>query len=122
MFFGKIKDTKDEWGFDIYERNFDFYTEIDDDTHMDIVNNANQNGKIIKGDKFGRPILVDPPPPSTEEINKNKLLKLKNYLEETDWYVIRFSETSIPIPNEIKQKRQEAREEISMLQNTLNSK
>lgn len=34
------------------------------------------------------------------------------YLRETDWYVTRFSETGAPIPDEVKQLRQEARDKI----------
>lgn len=35
-----------------------------------------------------------------------------DYLKSTDWYVARFSETGKEIPEEIKQKRQEARDSI----------
>jgi hypothetical protein len=34
------------------------------------------------------------------------------YLDLTDWYVVRFSETGVAIPDEIKTKRQEARDAI----------
>ena len=43
-----------------------------------------------------------------EEINLNN----RNYLQETDWYVIRFTETGVPIPQEILNKRAEARLQI----------
>lgn len=35
--------------------------------------------------------------------------KARQYLADTDWYVVRFSELGTPIPNDIKVKRQEAR-------------
>lgn len=38
--------------------------------------------------------------------------KAKQYLADTDWYVVRFSELGTPIPNDIKVKRQEARSVI----------
>lgn len=34
------------------------------------------------------------------------------YLRETDWMVTRFAETGTPIPDDIKQKRQQARDAI----------
>lgn len=34
------------------------------------------------------------------------------YLAETDWMVTRFAETGTPIPDDIKQKRQQARDAI----------
>lgn len=50
--------------------------------------------------------------------NNNEIKILENYLKETDWYSIRFSETGKNIPNEIKTKRQEARDRISQLKKT----
>lgn len=43
-----------------------------------------------------------------ETINKNA----RAYLENTDWYVTRFIETGVQIPDEITQKRAEARGKI----------
>lgn len=118
MFFGKIKNTDDEWGFDVFETTFDNPIEIDDDTHMSIIEEANNKGKLIKGDKDGQPILVDPPEPTEKEKAEQRLHELEAYLTETDWYVIRNADTGVPVPNDIKQKRQEAREEISQLRLT----
>ncbi len=36
----------------------------------------------------------------------------KQYLKDTDWYVTRLTETGTPIPGDVIQKRQEARENI----------
>lgn len=49
-----------------------------------------------------------------EKIDK-QIEELQKYLDETDWYTTRYSETGVPIPEEIKQKRQEARNTISEL-------
>ena len=49
------------------------------------------------------------------EIDAEKIAELQQYLDDTDWYAVRFAETGIEIPEEVKQKRQEAREEISNL-------
>jgi len=58
-----------------------------------------------------------------ETVNKEKaeaenlatIQALTTYLFNTDWYVVRYSETLVPIPEEILQKRQEARDTISQL-------
>lgn len=115
VFFGKIKGTENEWGFDIFEKTFESYIEVDDDEHMSIIEKANNEGKLISGDKDGNPILVDPPPPTDEEVKQSRLNELESYLSQTDWYAIRFADTGEPIPEGIKQKRQDARNEISKL-------
>lgn len=46
--------------------------------------------------------------PSQDEINSESL----RYLAETDWYVIRFMETGIEIPEGISEARQDARDKI----------
>ena len=71
--------------------------------------------KQIKGDKDGNPILIDYPPPTEEEIKTSRIQKLETYLETTDWYAIRFADSGVEIPVEIKRQRQLAREEISEL-------
>lgn len=121
MYFGKIKKTEDEWGFDVFTETFESYKSIDSETHMKIIEEANAEGKIIKGDKEGNPILVEPPPPTEEEIKQQRLAELERYLQTTDWYAIRFADSGTPIPEEIKSKRQKAREEISTLREILNS-
>ena len=121
MYFGKIKYTDNEWGFDVFTETFESYKSIDSETHMKIIEEANAEGKIIKGDKEGNPILVEPPPPTEEEIKQQRLAELERYLQTTDWYAIRFADSGTPIPEEIKSKRQKAREEISTLRVILNS-
>lgn len=46
-----------------------------------------------------------------QELEKQKILKQQQYEEllPTDWYVVRFIETGIPVPEEILQQRQEIR-------------
>lgn len=53
-------------------------------------------------------IKIKPYIPSQEEINT----KARAYLAETDWYVVRFVETGVEIPQEILEARQKARESI----------
>jgi hypothetical protein len=118
MFFGKLKNNGD-WGFFPLKDRFEKCIEIDDKAHMELIEKANSTGKLISGDKKGNPILVDPPKPTEEEIAKSKINQLELYLKETDWYVIRYSDSGIEIPKEVKSKRQEAREEISKLRESI---
>ncbi len=115
MLFGKIKNSENEWGFSLTSRNFESFIEIDDKCHMEIVDKANQEGKLIKGDKNGYPVLEDPPPPTEDELNQKRIAELENYLKQTDWYVIRYADSGTSVPDEIKQKRAAARIEISEL-------
>lgn len=50
-----------------------------------------------------------------EKARLAKIEELEAYLAETDWYVIRFADTGEAIPEEIKTKRRDARDEISRL-------
>lgn len=115
VYFGKLKGTEDEWGFDNFESSFETFIETDEETNIKIIQQANEEQKIIKADKNGNPILVTRPQPTKQELNSIKIEELKNYLSDTDWYAIRFADTGEEIPVEIKKKRQEAREEIKRL-------
>lgn len=114
-YFGKIINTE-EWGFDCFKTSFENYIEITEEEHDSLVGQAQAQGKWISGDEEGHPILIDPPAPTPEEIKAQKLQELHSYLKSTDWYAIRYADTGVPIPAEIKQKRQETREEISELE------
>ena len=50
----------------------------------------------------------NPPPDPQIQINADALA----YLASTDWYVVRFSETGVAIPDDIKTARQVARDAI----------
>ena len=63
-------------------------------------------GKLIVADASGNPALTDPPPVDPQiAINARS----RKYLNDTDWYVIRFAETGEPVPEEITAARAEAR-------------
>jgi hypothetical protein len=51
-------------------------------------------------------------PPTPEEIQIQINTDALAYLASTDWYVVRFAETGVAIPDDIKTKRQEARDDI----------
>lgn len=55
------------------------------------------------------------PEPTAEVLKNIRIAELQNYLAATDWYAVRFAETGVEIPDEIKAERQAAREEISRL-------
>lgn len=48
-------------------------------------------------------------------INAERIAELQSLLNSTDWYAIRFAETGVEIPDNIKKERQAARDEISRL-------
>lgn len=117
MYFGKIKNGENEWGFDVFTETFESYKEISDDEHSRIIELANTEQKRISGDENGDPILTDYPAPTEEELNEREINELQSYLIATDWYAIRFADTGAPIPEEIKQRRANARLRISELRN-----
>lgn len=50
-----------------------------------------------------------------EKKNQERIAELEEYLKSTDWYAIRFADTSEEMPEDIKKARQDARDEISKL-------
>ncbi len=50
-----------------------------------------------------------------EKARLARIEELEAYLAKTDWYVIRHADTGKSIPEDIKTKRQDARDEISDL-------
>lgn len=52
-------------------------------------------------------------PPAVE--HADRIAELQMYLNETDWYAARLAEKGIPVPQDVSDKRQEAREEIERL-------
>lgn len=114
MLFGKIKGT-DNWGFDIFEKTFESFIEVDDKEHIELIEKANSTNKIIVGDKDGKPVLTDSPEPTDEQKAEQRIRELENYLSSTDWYVIRFADEGTPIPQEVKEKRASARKELSAI-------
>lgn len=72
---------------------------------------AGQNGAMIVKKEGYFEIIKNP----SEDVIGQKIDKLKDYLDSTDWYVVRFAETGVEIPEEVKDKRAEARAEIDRL-------
>ena len=105
------------WHFDSMKDNFKSCVEISDEEYESINNRLNSENKLLSGDKNGNPILIDPLAPTEEEQIRQRVEELELYLSQTDWYAIRFADTGEPIPEGVKQKRQEARDEISEIHN-----
>lgn len=57
--------------------------------------------------------------PTANELNERRISELEGYLNSTDWYAVRYAETGVEIPADIKTARQEARDEISDLREQL---
>lgn len=112
MYFGKFK-RDGTWGFGVFEDRFETYKEIDDDWHLAFIRKANLEQKRIDADENGNPILVDPPLPTEEEIIKQKIRDSEAYLNQTDWYLIRYYETGKAVPKNVVTKRANAREYLS---------
>ena len=106
------KTTKGFYDSEIYRNNIPSDSvEITKEYHT-VLLNGQSNGKIITGNSTGYPILIDPPSPTSQEIQEQKNQMAKNYLELTDWYVIRFVDTGVEMPEDVKLKRQQARDSI----------
>lgn len=108
--------TKDgtEYGFYLESDGLIDYVELTEEEHMALID-GQSTGKVIKFHQGEKPTLEEPDPPTAEELARNRIWELKNYLSKTDWYVARFADEGKEIPSDIKKKRKEAREEISEL-------
>lgn len=51
--------------------------------------------------------------PETKKMEQ--IIALQKFLNDTDWYAVRYAETGVEIPVDIKAKRQAAREKIDKL-------
>jgi hypothetical protein len=74
---------------------------------------CNENNAVIKVSESGEYIISEVPEPTEAEKLQREIDELQHYLDETDWYVTRQSETGLGIPEEVKDKRQQARDRIS---------
>ena len=87
-----------------------YIAEIDSITRDEQDDDGNTTAKTIR-----RFQIVRNPEPTTNELNEQRINELETYLNVTDWYAVRYAETGVEIPVDIKTARQAAREEISTL-------
>lgn len=85
--------------------------EITTEEHAALLEGQSQ-GKLIQSGTNGRPVLVDPPTLTPEQMKQANNSKHLKYLSDTDWYVVRQMDDGTPIPEEVKAKRAEARSSI----------
>lgn len=85
--------------------------EITAEEHAALLEGQSQ-GKRIQADENDYPILAERPLPTPEQILVQQLAEAQAYLERTDFYYPRFLETGEPAPEDVVQKRIEARELI----------
>ena len=85
--------------------------EITADDHSALLESQSQ-GKRIQADENGYPILAEQPLPTPEQILVKQLAEAQAYLARTDFYYPRFLETGEQVPEDVVQKRIEARELI----------
>ena len=91
-----------------------YIAEIDSITRDEQDEEGNTTSKTIR-----RFQIVRNPEPTTNELNEWRISELESYLNSTDWYAVRYAETGVEIPVDIKTARQAAREEISALREQL---
>jgi hypothetical protein len=84
--------------------------EIDPVTRDEQDDDGNTTAKTIR-----RFQIVRNAEPTTNELNEWRISELESYLNSTDWYAVRYAETGVEIPDDIKTARQAARDEISAL-------
>lgn len=57
-------------------------------------------------------LAITNPPPTPEELQEKTNAEARTYLASTDWYVVRFAETGVAIPDDIMTARKAARESV----------
>lgn len=76
---------------------------------------AGQNNASIDGTHFKEEGYFEIVKNAPIDYTALKIDELQKYLNSTDWYVTRFAETGVEIPEDVKEKRAEARKEIDRL-------
>lgn len=91
----------------IHEAIPDDAVEISEARRLELLE-GQSNGKQIQPGPDGLPVLIERVVTDEQRIIARKR-EARAYLADTDWYVARMTETSKPIPDDVLQKRQEAR-------------
>ena len=81
-------------------------------TEHQALTEGQSQGKRIQADETGYPFLADQFLPTPEQILVQQLAEAQAYLARTDFYYPRFLETGEQVPEDVVQKRIEAREFI----------
>ena len=113
MFYGK-KIGETEYGSYLETDGLETYVEVDTEEWMNLIDEANNNKRIVP-DENGNPILQDPPPPTNEELCQQRRNEALSYLSRTDYVAAKIAEGAATKEEyaEILEKRREARAAIN---------
>lgn len=104
----------------MYKINDVFYGDNEYAERADFCNKNNLMIVEIEPDEKGRRFQIQEiPAPTQKELNQQKIQKLKQKLEETDYQAIKFAEGQISSDDYvfIREQRQQWRNEINKLEN-----
>ena len=82
--------------------------EVDDALFFQTINENDGIWSMVKGNIIKLPL----PEPTPEQLQSQKNADARAYLLSTDWYVVRFAETGVAIPDEVIAARKAARESV----------
>ena len=97
----------------------DIITDENGKLYADAAAWCNENGAVLEEiepeNGVRRFKIVSVPEETDEEKREFRIAELQDFLDLTDWYAVRFAETGVAVPEDVKAERQAAREEISRL-------
>ena len=82
--------------------------EVDDALFFRTINENDGQWSLVKGKIVKLPF----PEPTPKQLQSQKNAEARAYLLSTDWYVVRFAETGVAIPDEVITARKSARESV----------
>ncbi len=109
MFFSKT--TNAFYAPDVHKNIPQDSVEITPEYHQELLL-GQANGKEVRADEKGFPRLYEASPLSPEQQKIQNEYDARQYLAQTDWYVVRSIETGKSIPEDVLQKRAAARESL----------
>lgn len=116
--------TKDgeSYGFYLESEGLTDFTELTNDEYGALLD-GQAYGKVIKFHKGAKPTLENPPEPTEAEKAARRIRRLKEYLSDTDYVVIKIAEGIATAAEyaDVIVRRKEAREEINGLEKVASS-
>lgn len=82
--------------------------EVKDALFFQTINETDSVWSLVDGAIVKLPL----PDPTAEELQEKINKESRAYLNSTDWYVVRFAESGVPIPDDIMAARKTARESV----------
>ena len=82
--------------------------EVSDELFWQTINETDGVWSLVDGKIVKLPF----PAPTAEQLQATTNATARRYLTTTDWYVVRFAETGVPIPADIAEARKQARESV----------